>query len=126
MTTNPKAEAARGKRGPTPAQRRNFRKRSEKAYAQIGGLIREKNAAYFMRRGRLTKQQRQVLAFIEGKWKPKRHTDEDEKQRRSLRIPTAVIMEAPRFDSPKVEGKRQNSIRAFLIGIIRPLAHSAA
>lgn len=97
------------------------RKRSDQLYAKTGANTRERAASYFMRRNRLTRVQRQILAFIEGKWRPKKHTAEDEKQRRSLRIPTAVIMEAPRFEGSKIEGRRQNSIRAFLDGIIRPL-----
>lgn len=97
------------------------RKQEEKAYAKVGSNIRERMAAYFMRKGRLTRVQRQVLAFIEGRWTPKGHTKEDEKQRQQLRIPAKIIMEANRFQGKKVEGKRQSSIRRFLDGIISPL-----
>ena len=105
-------------------KRRILRKRSEKAYAKVGPLIREQNAAYFMRYFRLTRVQRQVLKFIEGWWTPKGHTAEDEKQRKALRIPARIVMEASRFNPKKVEATRMGSIRRFLNGIIRPLARA--
>lgn len=122
MSETAQSRAARERKTPTAAQRRNARKQGEQAYAKTGSSTRERVASYFMRRNRLTAKLRQALSFIEGRWTPKHHTKEDEQRRRELRYPAAIIMEANRFQGSKVEGKRQASIRAFLTGLFSPTA----
>ena len=122
MSETAQSRAARERKTPTAAQRRNARKREDQAYAQTGANARERVASYLMRRNRLTAKLRQALSFIEGRWTPKHHTKEDEQRRRQLRYPAAIIMEASRFQGSKVEGKRQASIRAFLTGLFTTAA----
>lgn len=99
----------------TPAQKRNRRKVQERAYAKIAPQLREKNLAYRIRRSRLNRIQRQALRFIEGFWTPKQFNRQtDEPKRQQLRIYTSVLMQSPRYESSKREGRRQNALRSFL------------
>jgi len=107
----------------TPEQKRNRRRAEDHAFLKAGKSFRLKAAAYFIRRGYLTKKQRRAASFIEGRWTPKQHDRQDEIKRRELRPVLALTMEVPRFHSNRQEHRHKGILTRFLTSLFQ---HQAA